>query len=105
MDSINAKSELSKITDAIDFCFNSGKGSKKTVFLDFNRDLTIGFTNKGNKGIAYADLELSDGISKEISSDFEYSHLNANIHFSKGFNKLLVEWDEDTGLIRLSKIS
>ena len=26
IDSINAKSELSKITDAIDFCYASGKG-------------------------------------------------------------------------------
>lgn len=105
VDSINAKSELSKITDAIDFCFNSGKGSKKTVLLDFNKDLSVRFSGNGKNGIAIVNLELSDGSSKEISSDFEYLGLNENIHFSKGFNKLLVEWDEDTGLIRLSKIS
>ena len=105
IDSINAKNELSKITDAIDFCYNCGKGSKKIVLLNFNKDLSIRFSNDGEEGIAYLNLQLSDGTSKEISSDFEYNGLNINMQFSKGFNKLLVEWDEHTGLIRLSKLN
>lgn len=28
IDSINSKAELNKITDAIDYCYSSGKGSK-----------------------------------------------------------------------------
>ena len=104
-DSINAKNELSKITDAIDFCYNCGKGSKKMVLLNFNKDSSIRFAGDGEEGHAYMDLELSDGKSKKISSDFEYNHLNTNMQFYKGFNKLLVEWDEDTGLIKLSKLN
>lgn len=104
IDSINAKNELSKITDAIDFCYNSGKGSKRVVLIDFNRDVSIRFSNNAAGGIAYLNLNLSDGKSKEIISNFDYTDLNTNIQFSKGFNKVLVEWDEETGLIRISKI-
>ncbi|ADC47083.1 hypothetical protein mru_1233 [Methanobrevibacter ruminantium M1] len=105
INSISTKNELSKITDSIDFCYYSGKGSKKVVLLDFNQDFSVRFTNNGQKGIAYADLELSDNNHKEISSEYDYIGLNTNIQFSKGFNKILVEWDEDTGLIRLSKLN
>ena len=71
IDSINAKNELSKITDAIDFCYNSGKGSKRVVLIDFNRDLSIRFSNNAAGGIAYLNLNLSDGKSKEIISNFD----------------------------------
>ena len=105
MDSMNAKNELSKITGAIDFCYNSGKGSKKTVFIDLNRDSTIRFSQNGQNGIAYLRLNLSDGSSKEISDSYDYNKLNANIQLSNGFNRIVVKWDDDTGLISISKAS
>ena len=89
IDSINAKSELSKITDAIDFCYASGKGSKRIVYVDLNRNVDIRLYNDGNKGFASIDLNLSDN-SKEITSSFDYNGLNENIHLSKGFNKITV---------------
>ena len=103
IDSINAKSELSKITDAIDFCYASGKGSKRIVYVDLNRNVDIRLYNEGNKGFASIDLNLSDN-SKEITSSFDYNGLNENIHLSKGFNKITVIWDEDSNMIEVNRL-
>ena len=103
VDSINAKSELSKITDALDFCYASGKGSKRIVYVDLNRNVDIRLYNDGNKGFASIDLNLSDN-SKEITSSFDYNGLNENIHLSKGFNKIAVKWDEDSNVIELNRL-
>ena len=59
VDSINSKSELSKITDAIDFCYASGKGSKRIVLVDFNRNVDIRLHNDGKRGFASINLNLS----------------------------------------------
>lgn len=105
VDSLNAKSELSKITGAVDFCYNSGKGSKKIVLIDLKNDLEISLLNNGSKGVAVADLDLSNNDSKRICLPFDCPFLNENIRLSKGFNKVLVEWSDDSGLIEVSKIN
>ena len=103
IDSINSKNELNKVTDAIDFCYSSGKGSKRIVYVDFNQDVNIKFHNDGEKGLASSILNLSDN-SKEISSSFDYPFLNENIHLSKGFNKIIVKWNEDSNRIEVDRI-
>ena len=103
MDSINSKSELSKITDAIDFCYASGKGSKRTVLVDFNRNVDIRIYNDGKNGLASINLNLS-GNSEEITSNFDYNGLNENIHLSKGFNRIAVKWDENSNVIEVKRL-
>ena len=102
IDSINSKNELNKITDAIDFCYSSGKGCKRVVNVDFNQDVDIKFYNGGKDGLATLSLNLSDN-AKDISSSFEYPFLNENIHLSKGFNKIIVKWDDDSNKIELDR--
>lgn len=103
MDSINSKSELSKITDAIDFCYASGKGSKRVVLVDFNRNVDISIYNDGKNGLASINLNLS-GNSEEITSNFDYNGLNENIHLSKGFNRIAVKWDENSNVIEVKRL-
>lgn len=103
IDSIDSKNELNKITDAIDFCYASGKGSKRIVYVDFNQDADVKLSNDGKAGFASLHLNLSDD-SKEITSSFHYVGLNENIHFSKGFNKIIVKWDGDSGKIEVNRI-
>ena len=103
IDSINAKNELSKVTDAIDFCYASGKGSKRIVYIDINQNVDMRFYNDGQKGLASIDLNLSDDF-KEIKDNYEYANLNENLHLSKGFNKISVEWKEDSNKIEIDKI-
>ena len=103
MDSINSKSELSKITDAIDFCYASGKGSKRVVLVDFNRNVDIRIYNDGKNGLASINLNLSDN-SQEITSYFDYNGLNENVHLSKGFNRIAVKWNEDSNVIEVNRL-
>ena len=103
IDSINSKNELNKITDAIDFCYSSGKGSKRMVYVEFNKDINLRLYNDGNKGLASIDLNLSDN-KKEMNSSFDYPNLNENIHLSKGFNKIIVQWNEDSNRIEVNRI-
>ena len=103
IDSINSKGELSKITDAIDFCFASGKGSRRIVYVDFNQDVNIRLYDNGQKGIASLNLNLSDR-SKEITGSFDYNGLNENIHLSHGFNKIMVEWNDESNRIEVKKV-
>ena len=103
IDSINAKSELSKITDAIDFCYGSGKGSKRIVLVDFNRDVDIRLYNDGKMGFASISLNLSDN-AKELTNSFDYNGLNENIHLQKGFNRIAVKWDEDSNMIEVNRV-
>ena len=103
IDTINSKSELSKITDAIDFCYASGKGSKRIVLVDFNRNVDIRFYNDGKKGFATISLNLSDN-AKEITNTFDYNGLNENIHLQKGFNRIAVKWNEDSNMIEVNRV-
>ena len=103
IDSINAKNELYKITDAIDFCYSSGKGSRKIVFTDFYRSCTIKLSSNGQNGIASINLNLSKDY-KNIKSDFQYNGLNKNLELSKGFNKVLVQWNEETNDIEVNRL-
>ena len=102
IDSINSKAELSKIADAIDYCYSSGKGSKRMVYVDFNQDVDVKLYNNGENGLASINLILSDN-TKEITSSFDYTGLNENIHLSRGFNKILVKWDEDSNMIEVNR--
>lgn len=103
IDSINSKNELNKITNAIDFCYSSGKGSKRIVYVDFNHDINIKLYNNGKEGFASINLKLSDN-SKEINTSFDYPFLNENVHLSKGFNKIIVKWNEDSNRIEVDRI-
>ena len=103
LDSINSKTELSKITDAIDFCYASGKGSRRIVLVDFNRNVDVRLYNDGKNGFASINLNLSDN-SKEITSYFDYNGLNENIHLSKGYNRIAVKWDDNSNLIEVNRL-
>ena len=102
IDSINAKAELSKITDAIDYCYSSGKGSKRIIYMDFNQNLNLRLYSDGERGIALVNFNSLDN-SRGIIDYFDYPNLNENIHLSKGFNKIAVEWNEDSNKIEVKK--
>lgn len=103
IDSIDSKSELSKITDAIDYCYASGEGSKRIVYVDFNQNVNLRLYGNDSGGIASINLSLSDN-SREIVHSFDYPNLNENIHLSKGFNKIIVEWNDDSNKIEVKRV-
>lgn len=55
------------------------------------------------KGFASINLNLSDD-SMEIIDEYDYAGLNENIHLTKGFNKIMVEWNEDSNNIEIRRV-
>ena len=96
------KNFLDKITDAIDYCYSSGKGSKRIIYMDFNQNLNLRLYSDGERGIALVNFNSLDN-SRGIIDYFDYPNLNENIHLSKGFNKIAVEWNEDSNKIEVKK--
>ncbi|WP_295618395.1 hypothetical protein [uncultured Methanobrevibacter sp.] len=42
--------------------------------------------------------------SMEIIDEYDYAGLNENIHLTKGFNKIMVEWNEDSNNIEIRRV-
>ena len=87
-DSLNAKSELSKISIAIKEVYGEGQGSKHTVDLNSNNKIKIAITDK----YVYCNLKLKSKETKQIKEYFNSNVEKTSITLDKGANTLIVEW-------------
>ena len=78
----------------------NNKNNKKKV--NFSQKITIKTQNTLKKKSNSNSIEHTN---IKLYSFKNYKIFNENIHFSKGFNKLSVSWDEGTGSITLSRKS
>ena len=85
---LNAKSELSKLSYAISQVYSEGHGSRHTVHLDVNKPIYVKITN------AYisSSIKLSDGKSKTLTLNHNSNLASGGISLDKGENKIIVEW-------------
>lgn len=98
---VSSKNEIVKLCSAIDYCYYSGKGSKKLVYLNFNKNTVIKLSNENNLGLATSKINLSQNSSKYFRIYLDCPFINEEIKFSKGFNKIVVEWPENSDYILL----
>lgn len=87
-DSLNAKSELSKISMAIKEVYGEGQGSMHSVNLDSNIKLKITITDK----YAYCNLKLKSKDNKGIKEYYNSNIKKTSITLDKGANTIIVEW-------------
>ncbi|OWT32502.1 hypothetical protein BGI41_07330 [Methanobrevibacter sp. 87.7] len=94
----NTKAELSEVVKGINEVYASGSGSKRVIFLTIPEDCIISFSyNKVS-----TSLKLSDNTIKNIELNTECNNLNnPQIKLSKGFNKIIIEWPDNTSNIRI----
>lgn len=92
--SLEIKSELSKIANGIDMVYSNGAGSKRSISINSPSNVDIKFTNNPNfdGGLAIVDYVLNDGTLKRIEVNYKCSSLNQNLHISEGYNLIIVEW-------------
>ena len=88
------------ISELKEIALHAAKGTVPACFA--NQDVDVKLYNNGKNGLASINLILSDN-TKEITSSFDYTGLNENIHLSRGFNKILVKWDEDSNMIEVNR--
>ena len=99
-DSLNIKSEISKINQGINEVYSNGAGSKRVVYIDCPKSIDINFyknigQNLGGYSIAY--ITLSDESIKTITVLNNADNLEGSIHLNKKINTpLIIEWPLDS---------
>lgn len=87
-DTLDVKSDLSKIAQAIEKVYGQGQGSKQSVHIDSSKDRKINIENN----YISSNLKLADSSNKVEKIYFESTLPKSSIYISKGENKITVEW-------------
>lgn len=98
-DVLCAKSELSKISQAIKTVYGQGQGSKQTIHLHISKPTQIRIDNDG----IYSNMKLSDNSDKMI---WEYVTSNierTSISLDDGENIITVEWPSECESMQIYK--
>lgn len=96
---LNAKSELSKLSNAITQVYSEGQGSKQTLYLDMDESLKVKIANS----YLSAYIRLHDGTSKQLKIDYNSNLDSGSLFLDKGMNKIIVEWPINEGNMQLYK--
>lgn len=86
--SLNIKSELSKLSNAISLVYSEGQGSKQTVYLTLDEPVNVGISNS----YLSCNYKLNDGKYKDFKLDFNSNLNKGSLFLDKGENKIIVEW-------------
>lgn len=87
-DSINVKSELSHLAQAIREVYGQGQGSKQTLTLDMDKSVKI---NVANNHVS-VKMKLKDNKNKEIRIDVKSKLKSDSFKLPKGESTFVVEW-------------
>ncbi|MCR5027108.1 MAG: class III signal peptide-containing protein [Methanobrevibacter sp.] len=85
---LDAKSELSKLSNAISQVYSEGQGSRQIVFLTVNDPVNVKISNS----YISASIKLNDGNFKVLKLYHNSNLGSGRIFLDKGENKIIVEW-------------
>ncbi len=86
--SLNAKSELSKLSNSISQVYGEGQGSRQTIYLTLNKPVEIKITSSYISAV----VKLSDGKNKQLKLNHNSNLNSGSLFLDKGENKIIVEW-------------
>lgn len=98
-DSLNVKSDLSKIAQSIEIVYGQGQGSKQSLNIQSSKALTIDITSN----YISTRLKLNDGSFKNIKIEFNSNLGKTRIPITKGENLIIVEWPVGNENMRIYK--
>ncbi len=85
---MNAKGELSKLSNAVSQVYGEGQGSKQTIYMGLDKSINVKITNS----YLSASYMMKDSKTKEFKL-YHNSNLNSgSLFLDKGENKIIVEW-------------
>lgn len=90
-DTLDVKSDLSKMSLAVKEVYGQGQGSKQTIHIVSSKDLQV---NVADNYIS-CTLKLNDGQSKTEKMYFKSTLEKSSIYLKKGENSIVVEWPEN----------
>ena len=86
--SLNDKSELSKLSSAVSQVYGEGQGSKQTVYLNLNDPINVKISNS----YISAKYVMKDGKTKDFKLNHNSNLDSGSLFLDKGENKIIVEW-------------
>lgn len=90
-DTLDVKSDLSKISLAVKEVYGQGQGSKQTIHIVSSKDLQVDVADN----YISCTLKLNDGQSKTEKMYFKSTLEKSSIYLKKGENSIVVEWPEN----------
>lgn len=96
-DTLNAKSDLSKIAQAVSQVYGQGQGSKQSVHIVSSDDIDVNV----NQNYISSTLKLNDGSKKVEKINFKSTLEKSNVHLRKGENSITVDWPESSQNMRI----
>ena len=99
-DSMDMKSDLSKLSQAIRTVYGQGQGSKQTVTMVSKESHTI---NVAGSQVS-CNIKLKDGSNKLVKVDCDSNLARTSIPISKGTNTIVVSWPIDSENMKIYKI-
>ncbi len=85
---LNAKNEMSKLSNAISQVYGEGQGAKQTVHLDVDKQITL----KIYPSQIQTRIQLNNGEYKDLKVDHNSNLASQTIILDKGENTITVEW-------------
>lgn len=96
-DSLKAKSDLSKIAQAIRQVYGQGQGSKQTVTVDSNLPVKIDVANDH----VTSKIKLKDGNNKVEKINVKSTLKTDSFKLKKGTHTFVVEWPVGSQTMRI----
>lgn len=90
-DTLDVKSDLSKMSLAVKEVYGQGQGSKQTIHIVSSKDLQVDVADN----YISCTLKLNDGQSKTEKMYFNSTLEKSSIYLKKGENSIVVEWPEN----------
>ena len=98
-DSMNMKSDLSKLSQAIKTVYGQGQGSRHSVNIVTKQSTNLNI----NKYYVSCNLKLKDASSKTVKENYNSNLKKTSIPLSKGTNTIIVEWPVGSYNMRIYK--
>ncbi len=96
-DTLNVKSDLSKIAQAVKQVYGQGQGSRQSVNIVSSDDLKVNIANN----YISSNVKLNDGSNKVEKLYFKSTLEKSSIYLSKGENSIIVDWPESSENMRI----
>ena len=98
-DSLELKSDLSKLSQAIKQVYGQGQGSKQSVNIIIKQSVNLNI----DKNHASCNLKLKGGSAKTVKESYNSNLKKTSIPLSKGSNTIIVEWPVGSYNMRIYK--
>lgn len=87
-DTLDVKSDLSRIAQAIKEVYGQGQGSKQSIDIVSSRDLKVNVANN----YVSCSVKLKDGSSKTEKIYFKSTLKKSTLYVNEGENSIIVDW-------------